>query len=218
MSLKFVLPKLDTLLLKDLKADPSDARKYVHVINGHAIVQNNLITIVNLREYVKIECEIIEENELEELTNIIDYMEGKSFPADYWGELTKEHLVDLTDRGLEVSTLNYSKVLIHEDVAVSLNTVIDVLTSNLAKTSVLLDCIAVNSDLLSKLNSTFKKELKGLSMIFQFTGQDSAARFQAHKKDYIFGLIPCNYNDATEIYNFQTTKSFHENLCKKLID
>ena len=218
MSLKFVLPKLDSLLLKDLKAGPEDPRKYVHVIHGHAIVQNNLITIVNLREYVKIECEITDEEQLEELTNIINWMEGKSFPADFWAELTKEHLVDLVDKGLEVSTLNYSKVLMYEDVAVPLNTVIDVITSNLNKTSVLIDCIAVNSDLLNKLNTAFKKEMKGLSMIFQFTGQDSAARFQAHKKDYIFGLIPVNYNEATEIYNFQTTKSYHETLCKAILE
>ena len=218
MSFKFVLPKLDTLLLKDLKADSNDPRKFIHVMNGHAVVQNNVIVIVDLREYVKTECELYDEKELEDLTDIIDWMEGKSFPADYWAELTKEHLINRIEKGLEISTLNYSKVLIYEDPEVSLELIADILASNLNKDSMAVPRIAINADLVAKITSVFKKELKGLSLIFEFTGQDCAARFQASKKDYIFGIIPTNYNDSVEIYNFQSIKNYHGLICNSILE
>ena len=214
----FQLPKLDALVLKDLKANEEDVRKYIHVIKGHAVVQNNLICIVNLREYVKSECDITEESDLEKLDSILKWFEGKSFTVEFWAELTKKHFVSLTEAGLLIENLTYTKILMHEEVPVSLLNLVDVLLSNLNRQPILVQRISIPNDLKVKLNSVFKNETKGLHMIYEFTGEDTSVKFQVHRKDYIFGLIPVDYDSANEIYNFQSMNLFHKELTSSILD
>ena len=66
--MKFKLPQLHLLVNSNKKLSDDNPKKLIHVVNGHAIVNNELIAIVSLREYVKIECGITDELELDRLT------------------------------------------------------------------------------------------------------------------------------------------------------
>ena len=72
--MKFKLPKLHLLVTSDKKVSDDNARKYIHVVGGHAIVNNEIIVAVNLRNYVKIECSITDEFELDRLSGILDWI------------------------------------------------------------------------------------------------------------------------------------------------
>lgn len=217
--MEFQLPKLDGLISKDVKLTDEDIRKYIHVVKGHAVVTNGLLACVNLREYVKIECEITDEDELEELTEMIEWMEGKSFPLEYWKELTKKNYVKLiSEKGLEIENLHSSKILIYEDSICNIASLIQQLTSNLNNEDMAVEKVAFSAEMLGRVLTAFKAETKGLSIILKTTGEDTACKFQVHKKDYIFGLIPTNYDASNDIYNFMPMKEYHTYLCQSLIE
>ena len=52
--MKFKLPQLHLLVDSNKKLSDDNPKKLIHVVNGHAIVNNELIAIVSLREYIMI--------------------------------------------------------------------------------------------------------------------------------------------------------------------
>ena len=61
--MNFKLPKLQVFLNGNAKIQDTDVTKNIHVIGGHAIVSNDIIAIVNLREYVKRELKITDDTD-----------------------------------------------------------------------------------------------------------------------------------------------------------
>lgn len=210
--MKFRMPKLNSLVSSDKKLEDNDPTKLVTVIRGHAIVCNEIYVAVNLREYVKIECGIVETHDLDVLTEIINWMEGKSFSKEFWSELTNDCFIKLTEEGLEIQNLNYNKVLIYEEIQTSEDTYLAVLRDNLVETSVTVQKIAVNSSYLLLISNTFKKEFGKGSIILESTGIDKALRFSGVRKDYIFGFIPLSYDDANEFTNFMSSLNYGREL------
>lgn len=217
--MNFVLPKLNTLVSKDMKGNSEDIRKYIHVVNGHAILINGIIIVVNLREYVKVECEITDENELNHLDTILEWMEGKSFTGDFWAELTNKYEVNLLNNGqFEIQTLNYSKTLIWEETFTVMENVMEMLISNLNRQPSITEVLGIPFDSLSKVTACFKKELKGFNLLVKPIAQDAHIMFQAHKKDYIFGIVPLDYNSANDIYAFVGVREYHESLTNAVLE
>ena len=214
--MKILFPKLDGLVNKDAKSNDDDIRKYIHVIGGNAIVINKSFVVVRLRDYIKQECEITED--FETLDNILAFFEGRSFTADYWKEFTVPHEVSLNGDSVTLEGLNYTKTLHNNDAPVVLMNVVDLLIQNLNKKPMALENVAVNFGELSKVTTAFKKELKGLHLNLKFSGQDVPMVFQGEKKDYIFGLIPLDYDAANDMYNFKEIETYVKLLTQKVLD
>ena len=214
--MKILFPKLDGLVNKDAKSNDDDIRKYIHVIGGNAIVINKSFVVVRLRDYIKQECEITEN--FETLDNILAFFEGCSFTADYWKEFTVPHEVYLNGNSVTLEGLNYTKTLHNNDAPVVLMNVVDLLIQNLNKEPMALENVAVNFGELSKVTTAFKKELKGLHLNLKFSGQDVPMVFQGEKKDYIFGLIPLDYDAANDMYNFKEIETYVKLLTQKVLD
>lgn len=214
--MKILFPKLDGLVNKDAKSNDDDIRKYIHVIGGNAIVINKSFVVVRLRDYIKQECEITED--FETLDNILAFFEGRSFTADYWKEFTVPHEVSLNGDSVTLEGLNYTKTLHNNDAPVVLMNVVDLLIQNLNKEPMALENVAVNFVELSKVTTAFKKELKGLHLNLKFSGQDVPMVFQGEKKDYIFGLIPLDYDAANDMYNFKEIETYVKLLTQKVLD
>jgi hypothetical protein len=209
--MKFKLPKLHLLVTSDKKVSDDNARKYIHVVGGHAIVNNEIIVAVNLRNYVKIECSITDEFELNRLSGILDWMEGKSFTKDFWQELVKENFVNLNgNNNIEIENVNYNKILVYEEV-VSDNVIpFEVIRDNIDRPGSPVQRIAYDGKVLSLLTKTFGSELTNDSIIFEYTGQENASKFTLTRRDYIFGLLPTNYNSSSELTAFLPNATLKE--------
>lgn len=214
--MKFKLPSLHLGLLKDLKSPEEDSRKFVHVIGGHAILQNDVIIVVDLREYVKLECDITDQEELEQLTTIVNWMEGKSFSNEFWKELTKENHVTLTPDGFEIEYLSYNKVLMYEDIKTNALLMAQVINDNIGAIPVTVDRIGIKSSVLTTLTSIFKSEMKSDNFIFDFAGKEKPIKFTAQRKTYIFGLLPTDYNSTTEFTAFLNINDFRDMIIQFL--
>lgn len=214
--MKILFPKLDGLVNKDAKSNDDDIRKYIHVIGGNAIVINKSFVVVRLRDYIKQECEITED--FETLDNILAFFEGRSFTADYWKEFTVPHEISLNGDSVILEGLNYTKTLHNNNPPVVLMNVVDLLIQNLNKEPMALENVAVNFGELSKVTTAFKKELKGLHLNLKFSGQDVPMVFQGEKKDYIFGLIPLDYDAANDMYNFKEIETYVKLLIQEVLD
>lgn len=210
--MKLVLPKLDLVVLKDAKANEDDARKFIHVIARHAVVQNGIAIAVDLREYIKRECEIEDDHDFKSLDQILNWMEGKSFTADFWKELTTKAFVELHPDGLKIENLSYNKILEYEDVPRNINTMTESLKNGFAKSPVTVDRVAVNGVNVDKLNSVFKREMKQDCFIFDFCGKENSFKFQAQRRADIFGLLPVDYNASCELTAFIDVVDFSKIL------
>ena len=215
--MNFKLPQLHVLVASSKTLADDDARRYIHVANGHAIVNNDIIAIVNLRNYVKIECNITEEFDLDRLTGILDWMEGKSFTKEFWAELVKENFVNLNGKdNLEIENANYNKILVYEDVDSDNTLPFQVIYDNIAREGSPVQRIAFNGAVTSGIEKAFKNELKNDSLLIEFTGQSTVAKFSLQRRDYIFGLLPTNYNSASELTAFLNNESFKDEIIKHI--
>lgn len=215
--MKFKLPQLHLLVDANKKSSEEDPKKYVHVINGHAIVNNNLICAVSLREYVKLECDVTDELELDRLTGILDWMEGKSFTKEFWAELVKECFVNLNGEDqLEIEHQTYNKLLVYEYVACDKELPLQVISDNICRDESNVNRVGIDGSVLTNLTKVFKNEIKNDSIVFGFTGSANAVKFTCSRRDYIFGLIPVNYDSASELTAFLGNSDFKDGIDKYL--
>ena len=215
--MKFKLPQLHLLVDSNKKLSDDNPKKLIHVVNGYAIVNNELIVIVSLREYVKIECGITDELELDRLTGILEWMEGKSFTKEFWSELVKECYVNITgDDKVEIEHQTYNKILVYEDIITEKELSLQVVSDNICRPEMSLYRIAFGGLNLSNLTKAFKNELKNDTIILEFTGQENAIKFTLSRRDYIFGLIPADFNSAQELTAFLGNGPFKEELDEQI--
>lgn len=210
--MKLQLPKLHLLVFNDTKASEDDSRKFIHVVNGHAIVQNGIAAIVNLRDYVKTECQIEDQHDFDELTQILSWMEGKSFDPKFWKDLTDKNFVSLHPSGLEIENVHYNKVLVYEDINTNIDNLFESLFNALTVVPVTVDRVAFSGINFDKLNGAFKKEMKVDNFILDFCGKEKSFKFQAQRQSYIFGLIPVDYNASCELTAFLEVNTFASGL------
>lgn len=207
-TVKFKVPNLGKLVSSNKKLDNNAPQKMIHVLNGYAVVSNEIIAIVNLREYVKHECSIKNEDDLKKLTRIIEWMEGKAFTKSFWDELKTQCFVEVIPDGLEIQNISYNKHLIWENLFTQSNLMMETIKDNLSREPKTVDMIAVRGSAYSLLHNAFGAEMKNDSWVFDFSGKQHAMRFSGSSKDYIFGLIPLMYKEATEFTAFINSKEF----------
>ena len=214
----FILPKIHNFVDKSKELETDSPRKYVHVIDGYAIVSNSIIVAVDLREFIKTELKIETEAEFNELTELIDWFNGKSFSFEFWNEFVKQSFVSLkADDCLEIELSSFNKQMIWEDPYVSqakLKSSLKQIIDNICREGQEIERVAVNAAYYSLVSSAFSKEMKTDSLIFLFIPDGNAIKFTFYRRDYIFGMIPLDNSAITSITAFSIDSLFQDKIQK----
>ena len=203
-------PKIHLLLNSNGKLVDSDPRKSVHVVDGHAIVSNDIIAVVNLREYIKRELGVTEESEFKELSEFIDWMNGKSFNKNFWAEFTKEILleeVDLENDEVEISYSGFNKKLQYVQRDTNSERALQLLKANIMRDELPRERFAIGGEYLNLITKAFGNELKYDNLLFSMAEQGTSVRFSLNKKDYIFGIIPESFEASMDMMAFDNCSS-----------
>lgn len=209
--MKFKMPKLDTLVSKNLK-NPSDHRNFIHVIAGKAVVSNGVTVVVDLREYVKKECNIDNDEDFKTLTSIIGWMNGKSFDGTFWKDLTASNFVTLHKDGLQIENPNYNKILVYEDIDTDTMGMVESLAPAFLNVPITVDRVGCSGEYINKITAAFKSELKIDNLLFDFCGKEKPLKFQLQRQNFIFGLIPLDYKSTEDFTAFIDVADFGKAL------
>ena len=212
--MKFKLPKLQVFLNGDKKLPDTDPTKNIHVFQGHAIVSNDVVAIVNLREYVKRELKIDDEEDLKELTNIIEWMEGKSFSKEFWSELTTEKIIELVfdEDAIEISHSSFTQKLTYQYINTEAERPFKLVLDNINREEMEMSRFALNGEHFSIISKGFSNEVKGDNLIFKLSGSGNAILFSLQRKEYIFGVLPEKFDTSMDISAFLNADGLHEKM------
>lgn len=208
--MKIRFPKIHQLLNSNAKLVDTDPRKSVHVFDGYAIVSNDIIAVVNLKEYVKRELNVSSQEEIAELNHLISWMNNKSFNKEFWAELTKEIYivgVDPSIDELEFEFSGYNKKLQYLGNGVDNEMPLKLLKMNLNRPEVSRERIAISGEYLGLIVKAFSNEIKHDNLLFANAEQGTSIKFSLSKKDYIFGVVPENFVSSMDMMAFDNTNS-----------
>lgn len=214
--MNFKLPSIHHLTNQNKKVSDENPTKYIHVLKGYAFVNNELIAVVNLRDYIKTECNIYEEDQISELDDLLDWFEGKSFTQEFWKQLTSEKIVSLEGDSLLIEDASFSTNLHYQSVEVDIRNPIGSIASNIDLPDFNLFRVSFSGKDLDLLNKTFKNELKKDHLNFEFSESGKPVKFCFSTRNYIFGSIKSTMNSASELMAFLENKSFKEILDEHL--
>ena len=95
---------MQKLVSKDTaELEPDDPKKGVVVLSDHAIVvTSKSILFFNLKDYFIKSNDIDDQETLETLGTIMDFMHGHMFSPAFWEELTKGAIVSVEDETLQL--------------------------------------------------------------------------------------------------------------------
>lgn len=214
--MKFKLPALHHLVNQNKKASNDSASKYIHVLKGHAFINHEIVAVVNLRDYIKSECRIEEEADIEELDMILEWLEGKSFTSEFWSNLTKEQLVSPSDDSLMITDSSYTNYLHYQSVELDLRQPMKSIADNIDIVDANLFRVSFNGSHLALLTKAFGSEIKRDYLNFEFSETGKPVKFSFSARNYIFGCIKSTMNSASELLAFIGNRDFAEILTTQL--
>lgn len=214
--MRFKLPKIQNLLNSNKKVLDNDSRKLIHVFNGYAVVSNDIIVVVDIKEYVKRELKITVEEDLNTLKTIVSWMNGKSFNREFWTEFTKEiSVVNVDDENeMEIEFSGFTKKLLYEKIETDSMKAFSLLKSSIKAEKTEMERFSINGEILSLISKAFGTEIKSDEVIFQLSGSGKGIKFSFSTKDYIFGIVPESFNASMSMIafdNFNTISEILEN-------
>lgn len=203
--MKFKFPALQQVVAQAKSLPIDNIKQYIYIHNGYAITFNTPVLIVNLYEYVKRECDIEDEDELDELKEILSFLEGRAIPASVWKELTKvaDVTFDPDNEELIFKKVEHKTSLILEENNIGLEyfkkdikKYIELLTSDIIAES----SQAYSGPILTLMGNVFKNEIKSDSVLLTRCYGTSTVKFQLNNKDYIYGLFNINMEFQEQIH------------------
>lgn len=208
INLKF--PKLHNALIKDQKElDDNDARKGVIIIDRHAIVLNaKFCMVVDLYGYFTIDCGKTDRDELKELNDILFYMNGKVFNAEYWAELVKGANMEMHEGKLFIETPKYAKDLHYKDVEISYYEPLQRLLAASEGSNGMVPAISIPFSAIEFIYNTLKTEFKQDHLILEFQSTDKPVRFTTKDRKFVFGFIMPHYESLEEGFRFEYLNNF----------
>lgn len=204
----FKLPSIHHLTNQNKKISNDNPSLYVHVMNGYAYVNHDLIAVVNLRQYVKSECDVENEQDLDELDDILQWFEGKSFTKEFWAQLTKEKMVTLSDDSLRIEDSSFTNFLHYTSVELDLRSSLKVVSDNININDFSLYRVSFSGKHLELLQKAFKNELSKDFLNFEFSETGKPVKFSLSVRNFIFGSIQSTMNSASELMAFLENKDF----------
>lgn len=212
--MRFKLPKIQNLLNSNKKVLDNDPRKLIHVFNGYAVVSNDIIVVVDIKEYVKRELKITIEEDLNALKNIVSWMNGKSFNREFWTEFTKEiSVVSVENENeMEIEFSGFTKKLLYEKIETDSMKAFSLLKSSIKAEKTEMERFSINGEILSLISKAFGTEIKSDEVIFQLSGSGKGIKFSFSMKDYIFGIVPESFNASMSMVAFDNFNTISEVL------
>lgn len=187
--------------------------KGISVFNNVAIIYTDTMCIlVDLYDYFTIDCDIQDQNEIDELERILFFMNGKTFSAEYWTEITKGANMKVMEGNIFIETPKYSKDLFYKHIDVDHK----ISLSRLIKAKELqtqpVDEISVSFGDLLKLYSIIGTPFKDDDIILSFNDQDTYVKFTFRKRKYITGYFYPNYMAAVEGFKYELLGHFVDGI------
>lgn len=220
--MRFKLPSIQSALNSNKKANENDPRKLIHVFEGYAIVSNDIIIVVDLRQHIKNELKIVNEDELAELTKIITWMNGKSFNKEFWSELTKEVLFKdllLESNEIEIEYSGFNKKIQYlPNTGADNSHVLKLLKHNINREEVDMGRFAVNAEYFGLLNKCFASEMKSDNILLSLSGTGNGVKFSLARRDYIFGVIPESFEASMDMMAFDNNRNLFDVLTSNDIE
>ena len=195
--MKFKLPALHNVVRKSNASSKEDIKQYIFIHNGIAFTFDQPVFIVDLREYVKNECNIEDEEDIEELDKILNFLNHKAIPVAAWKELTTESDVTLShdEDEIIIEKVSHKMILDLETNNIGLpyfKPLIKKYVNILRANASLKESTSYDGTILGLMGSVFKKEIKG-SAVRLFACENSAAiKYIVHNKPYIVGIMNMN--------------------------
>lgn len=208
----FKLPSIHHLVNSNKKIPDNNPSKYVHVLNGFAIVSYNIIAAVKLNEYIKRECDVEDEDDLKEMYQILDWMEGKSFTKEVWQNFVKEQMVYIEEDGVRIEDPSFKKIIVYESPELDLGYSLKSVADNVDLEDSMLSRLTFNGSHLDLLQKAFKNELKKDHINFEFSGAGKPVKFALEERNFIFGSLTSTLHGAQNIIAFLENKDLKEFL------
>lgn len=212
LTLKF--PKMEKALTKAKDGlKPNSPRLKVLVVDQHAIVLGDFMCLVcNIYDYFTIHDMITDEKETQSLKEILRYMNGKSFTAKYWEELTKGASFMVSDnKTLYIETPSVKKELHYQDEEVDVLPPLRGLLKASEQEQTSVPTISMNYKSLRIIKDCFGTILDKQGITFSFSGQSKRAKFTFTGYKFIYGYIHTDYNAANEGFLFEDLNEFAQN-------
>jgi len=208
----FKFPSLDQVVSKSKSLANDDIKQYIFVCKGHAITFDTPVFIVNLYEYVKNECKLEEEDDLEELETILNYLEGKAIPASAWKVLTSKSDVtfDRDNEEIIINNVGHKSALMLKENNIGIQYFkhkIKQYVNLLKADSIKEESQAYNGHVLTFMSSVFKNEIKTDTVLLTRCAGTSTVKYQLNGKPYIFGLL--NIDDDVNSLMKNLTSEMH---------
>jgi hypothetical protein len=206
-------PKLNNALIKNQKdLDENDPRRGVIVIDKHAIILNaKFCMVVDLYSYFSIDGGITDRAELDELKDILFYMNGKVFNSEYWNELVKGANMEMHEGKLFIETPKYAKDLHYKDAEINLYEPLQRLLALSEGSKGMVPAISIPFEALELIYATLKPQFKADHLILEFQSTDKPVRFTTKDRKFVFGFIMPHYESLEEGFRFEYLDNFAKN-------
>jgi len=188
ISLKF--PPLHKLLGKDIAELPEDSPKRgIAVLADHAIVVNErYLLFFNMKDYFIKQNGIDDEEIMEVLGSIMDFMHGRMFKKAFWEELTKGAIVSVEDNTLQLDGA-VRKDLIYSDQSFDSSEILEMLKRSANGEPMDVSRSAIYVEPLFDILNIMKGYVKKDSVAFEYMGVNTMVRFTFESNPWMFGLV-----------------------------
>ena len=203
-------PKMDKAVQKSIKDLPDDdPRRGITVLNQNAIVyQSGFCLVINLYDYFNLDCNIEDEEELEDLENILFYMDGKTFSPEYWAELTKGANMEMRNGLLYIENPKYAKDLHYKDVEMNLFEPLDNLNRIRKKEGSTVPSVALPFGALKSIYDVLPADFKNDEIVLDFIAMNEPVKFTFRLRKHVYGYIRPDYDAAAEQFKYEHLQEF----------
>ena len=188
ISLKF--PPLQKLVQKEVEElHERDPRRGITVLSEHAIIiTDRSLLFFNMKDYFVKTNAIKDEDIMNSLDIVMEFMHGKMFTVPFWEELTKGAVMSVEDETLQLDG-RIRKDLFYKERSFDEEDIVAALRANISNDPVSVPrasiYIAPIFDILNVLKSITKND----SIALEYVGVNTMIRFTFKDNPWLFGLI-----------------------------
>ena len=204
-----MFPAMEKGIIKT-KDETTEPYNYVSVISGHAVVVTPYSSIfLDLKDYF-INYITIPEDQRVGFEELMEWMEGKYFTAEFWSYLTGWNTIEVIDeRSISISGDRFEKELHYEhDDKINIKNILSLVVNNFKSGKYQLASIGISNFTLKIIDKTVGKIISKNPLILEFISLNSMIRFTVDSMPCVFGMFLSNNALTTKQYIFDGFKNF----------
>lgn len=213
ISLKF--PSLEKLLSKQTaELDEDDPKKGICIRDGHAIiVTEQFILFFDLADYFVKTNNFIDNNVLNEMQRILDFMEGKMFSSIFWKELTSINQVGISSEGINLNGAIQKDIYYREKIF-DVSEITMLCTTIKGSEPFNKSMNAIYIEPLLNLLTGLKPMVKTDTLVLRTVGENTQIQFTFDESPWIYGVISANAATNSKFFVFDSLQMFAEEFLK----